>query len=76
MRWVKLTLPPVVRPRWLLTICRLTSRSLAGTGCTLVAVGTESDATMFSTILAAAPRIGIALSGVDAGVTGVIRGGC
>ena len=39
MRWVKLTLPPVVRPRWSLITTRLTSRSLAGTGRTLVAVG-------------------------------------
>src|SRR5919108_658414 len=40
MMWVKLTLPPLVRDRWLLRILRLTSSSLAGTSCTLVAVGT------------------------------------
>ena len=40
MRWVKLTLPPVVRNSWLLMMVRLTSSSLAGTARTLVAVGT------------------------------------
>ena len=40
IRWVKLTLPPVVRNSWLLTMVRLTSSSLAGTTRTLVAVGT------------------------------------
>ncbi len=39
---------------------RLTSRSLAGTERTLVAVGTDSDAAMFSAIRAAAPRSGAA----------------
>src|SRR3954447_4157502 len=58
MRWVKLSLPPRVWVRWLLAILRLTSRSLAGTGRTDVAVGTVSDAAMFRTIAAPAPRIG------------------
>src|SRR5690349_11792664 len=69
MRWVKLSLPPRVRWRWLLAILRLTSSSLAGTGRTLVAVGTASDAAMFFTMLAPAPRIGSPLGGaVGAGV--------
>src|SRR5580658_1517228 len=58
MRWVKLTLAPVVRNSWLLTMVRLTSSSLAGTTRTLVAVGTLSDASMLATIRAAAPRKG------------------
>ncbi len=61
MRCVKLTFPPVVRASWLLMTCRFTSSSLAGTGWTLVAVGTERDSTMFSTIRAAAPRSGLAM---------------
>src|SRR5512133_635614 len=58
MRWVKLTLAPPVRARWLFRICRLTSSSLAGTVRTEVAVGTASEASMFSTMRAVAPRIG------------------
>src|SRR3954465_8148987 len=60
MMWVKLTLPPRVRIRWLLRILRLTSRSRAGTCRKLVAVGTVSDCSMFCTTLAAAPRRGTA----------------
>jgi hypothetical protein len=56
MRWVKLTLVPPVRARWLLRIIRLTSRSLAGTVRTDVAVGTPRLASMFWTIRADAPR--------------------
>ena len=44
MRWVKLTLPPRARRRWLLITMRLSASSLAGTARTLVAVGTSSDA--------------------------------
>ena len=40
MRWVKLTLPPRARRRWLLITTRLSASSLAGTARTLVAVGT------------------------------------
>ena len=63
MRWVKLTLPPVVRNSWLLTMTRLTSSSLAGATRTLVAVGTPRDASMLATIRPAAPRRGVAVSG-------------
>src|SRR5687768_11605763 len=58
MMWVKLSLPPRVRVRWLLAILRLTSSSFAGTGRTDVAVGTVRLAAMFFTIAEAAPRIG------------------
>ena len=61
MRWVKLTFPPEVRARCWLRIARLTSRSLAGTERTLVAVGTDSDAAMFCAMRAAAPRNGVAV---------------
>ena len=47
------------RARCSLRIRRLTSSSFAGTGWTLVAVGTARLATMFSTSLAAAPRSGV-----------------
>ena len=62
MRWVKLTLRRAVRPRWLFRIWRLTSSSLAGTSRTEVAVGTPRLASMFSTMRAAAPRIGLGVS--------------
>ena len=62
MRWVKLTLAPVVRASWLLRICRLTSSSRAGTVRTLVAVGTPRLASMLAAIRAAAPRSGVASS--------------
>ena len=56
MRWVKLTLPPRARRRWLLMTTRLSMISLAGTARTLVAVGTVSEVSMFATTRAAAPR--------------------
>src|SRR5690349_7896727 len=56
MRWVKLTLPPRERARWLLTTTRLSMSSLAGTARTLVAVGMVSELSMFETIIAAGPR--------------------
>ncbi len=55
---MKLTFPAPVRASWLLRIWRLTSRSLAGTTRTDVAVGTPRLASMFSTVRAAAPRSG------------------
>src|ERR1700722_745790 len=55
MRWVKLTLAPVVRASWLLRICRFTSSRRAGTVRTLVAVGTPRLASMLATIRLAAP---------------------
>src|ERR1700678_1059915 len=55
MRWVKLTLAPVVRASWLLRICRFTSRRRAGTVRTLVAVGTPRLASMLATMRLAAP---------------------
>src|SRR5215218_5667154 len=56
MRWVKLTLPPRPRARWLLMTMRLSASSFAGTARTLVAVGTWSEASMFWAMRAAAPR--------------------
>src|ERR1700679_4027811 len=55
MRWVKLTLAPVVRANWLLRIWRFTSSRRAGTVRTLVAVGTPRLASMLATIREAAP---------------------
>src|ERR1700759_4790974 len=55
-RWVKETLPPRVRLRWLLTTIRLSASSLAGTARTLVAVGSSSEMFMFFARAAAAPR--------------------
>src|SRR3712207_9225852 len=58
MRCVNDTFPPRERARWLLITMRLSARSLAGTARTLVAVGTVSEAFMFLTTAAAAPRSG------------------
>src|SRR4051794_13860647 len=56
MRWVKETLPPRARRRWLLTTMRLSTSSLAGTDRTEVAVGTDRLASMFVTTRAEGPR--------------------
>src|SRR3954470_19343639 len=56
MMWVKLTLPPRARRRWLLITTRLSASSFAGTARTLVAVGTVRDSSMLETTRAAAPR--------------------
>ena len=56
IKWVKLTLPPRERRRWLLMTTRLSISSLAGTARTLVAVGSASEASMLTTTRAAAPR--------------------
>src|SRR3954451_3811242 len=58
MTWVKLTLPPRERDRWLLMTIRLSISSLAGTARTLVAVGTWRLVSMFVTTRAAGPRRG------------------
>src|SRR6185437_8111905 len=55
-RWVNEILPPRVRLSWLLMTIRLSIISLAGMARTLVAVGTSSEADMFLTTAAAAPR--------------------
>src|SRR5271165_7654709 len=70
MRWVKLTLAPDVRASWLLRIWRLTSKSLAGTVRTLVAVGTLRLSTMLATMREAAPRRGNGAASSAAGRTG------
>src|SRR5690242_10182298 len=54
-RWVKETLPPRPRLRWLLMTMRLSMSSLAGTARTLVAVGTSRLASMLVTVRAATP---------------------
>src|ERR1700712_5144733 len=58
MRWVKDTFPPRFRRRKLLMTMRLSPMSLAGTARTEVAVGTSSEAVMFRTTAADAPRSG------------------
>src|SRR5690242_15440695 len=59
MMWVKLTLPPRERARWLLITTRLSISSLAGTARTLVAVGTWRLDSMLVTTRAEAPRSGL-----------------
>src|SRR4051794_9462827 len=58
MRWVKLTLPPPLRPRKPLMTLRFTSSRRAGTLRKLVAVGTPRLRSMLATMAAPAPRIG------------------
>src|SRR4051795_401396 len=70
MRCVKDTLPPRERARWLLMTIRLSASSLAGTARTLVAVGTASEAFMFLTTLAAAPRSGVRVTPFDSLLAG------
>src|SRR3954452_23627876 len=67
MRWVKLTLPPPLRPRKPLMTLRLTSSRRAGTLRKLVAVGTPRLRSMLATMAAPAPRIGSPASAVPAG---------
>src|SRR3954452_20640367 len=55
IRWVKETLPPRPRRRWLLMTTRLSISSFAGIALTLVAVGTVRLASMLETTRAAAP---------------------
>src|SRR5215469_11671392 len=78
MRWVKEIFPPRPRPRWLLITIRLSTRSLAGTARTLVAVGTARLAAMFTAVRAAAPRSLTVWSasgaGLAAGAAGVVAG--
>src|SRR5919107_5906748 len=59
MRWVKETLPPRARARWLLMTMRLSQSSLTGTDRTLVAVGTLLLRSMFCAVRAGAPRSGV-----------------
>src|SRR5690606_14484030 len=58
IRWVKLTLPPRARLRWLLITMRLSIMSFAGMVRTLVAVGTVRLASMFVASDLAIPRRG------------------
>src|SRR6185312_13226224 len=71
MRWVNDTLPPRARARWLLITIRLSQSSFTGTERTEVAVGTESESSMFATVRAGAPRrivyVAWSLSGTGAG---------
>src|SRR5688500_9373820 len=56
MMWVKETLPPRARARWLLMTIRLSHSSLTGTCRTEVAVGTLSETSMFFAVAAGMPR--------------------
>ena len=62
MRWVKLTLVPVVRTSCSLSAARFTSSNRAGTVRTEVAVGTPRLSSMFATMRPAAPRSAVAPS--------------
>src|SRR5262245_21611644 len=77
MMWVKLTLPPRDRARWLLMTTRLSMSSLAGTARTLVAVGTVSEVSMLATTRDDAPRNGVTVSSLTGPVSftaGMSRG--
>src|ERR1700712_982832 len=66
MMWVKLTLPPRARRRWLLMTIRLSIISFAGIVRTLVAVGMDSDASMLVARAFAIPRSGVTTSSLAA----------
>ena len=69
-RWVKLIFPPPVASRCLLSNRRFSSSVRTGTSLMEVAVGMVRLASMFSTMRAAPPRIGVAMSpGRIAGTT-------
>ena len=55
MRWVKETLPPRVRARWVVMTERFSMRTLAGTARAEVAVGMDRESSMFLAVRAAAP---------------------
>src|SRR5580765_3249853 len=55
MRWVKLTLPPRARLRWLLMTVRWSQSSLTGMLRTDVAVGTVSETSMFLAVARGMP---------------------
>src|SRR5687768_17223610 len=71
MMWVKETLPPRARARWLLMTMRLSRSSFTGTERTDVAVGTASETSMFFAVAAAMPRstlyVGSSLAAAGAG---------
>ena len=67
MTWVKQTLPPRLRARWLLMTTRLSMSSLAGMARTLVAVGTCRLASMLVTTRAAAPLSGCVSASLGTG---------
>ena len=52
------TFPPRLRAKWLLMTVRLSIMSFAGIARTLVAVGTDNDASILATTRAPTPRIG------------------
>src|SRR3712207_4198541 len=71
MRWVKETLPPRARARWLLMTVRLSHSSLTGTERTEVAVGTVSEESMLAAVRAGAPRRTVSFgSSLTAGASG------
>src|ERR1700677_770394 len=74
MRWVKLTLAPVVRANWLFKIWRFTSSRRAGTVRTLVAVGIPRLACMLAARRDAAPRRATGASGSSRGPAAAASG--
>ena len=79
MMCVNETFPPRVRFKWFVITVRLSIINLAGIARTLVAVGTDSDASIDATTRPATPRSGsiVAAPGViktGAGFTGACAG--
>jgi hypothetical protein len=79
MMCVNETFPPRVRFKWFVITVRLSIINFAGIARTLVAVGTESDASIEATTRPATPRSGskVAAPGVfktGAGLTGACAG--
>src|ERR1700710_1584872 len=76
MMWVELTLPPPprARRRWLLMTIRLSIISFAGMVRTLVAVGIDSEASMFVASDFAMPRNGVTWSSLAVAGRAAARG--
>ncbi|CAB4850796.1 unannotated protein [freshwater metagenome] len=69
IRWVKETLPPRPRARWLLTTIRLSISSFAGMARTLVAVGTPRLLSILATTRADPPLIGVGTTAAGVAAT-------
>ena len=77
MMWVNETFPPRVRFKWFVITVRLSIINLAGIARTLVAVGTDSEASIDATTRPATPRSGSIVAALGVSKTGAgLIGAC
>ena len=79
MMWVNETFPPRVRFKWFVITVRLSIINFAGIARTLVAVGTDRDASIEATTRPATPRSGsmvaaLGVTNTGTGLTGACAG--